>query len=102
LKVEGWWGSHFGFAPGILGSIGLKTAEIWLFLGSVWLCFSEKPNKDGHSLASFFQKNFFGKSQADKPTAETQTLSLICQQTEGRIGRATDAKRKHGGLKGDG
>jgi hypothetical protein len=38
-------------------------------LGLVWLCFLKKPNKDGHSLASFFQKNIF---RAQEPGARIQ------------------------------
>jgi hypothetical protein len=38
-------------------------------LGSIWLCFLEKPNKDGHSLASFFQKIYF---KAQEPEFRSQ------------------------------
>jgi hypothetical protein len=64
----------------------------FLHFGFDFALFLKKPNKDRHSLASFFQINFSGKSHAGKPTADAETLSLICQQIEGGIGRATDAK----------
>jgi hypothetical protein len=55
-----------------MGSLWVSVGSAGVNLGSVWLCFLKKPNKDGHSLASFFQKNIFlsAGARSQKPEFE--------------------------------
>jgi len=55
-----------------LGSIWLQIVKFWFYLGSFglnlgsfWVRFFTIVNNDGHSLGSFFQKNFFAGREAE-------------------------------------
>jgi hypothetical protein len=56
--VADWFGSADDDRKN-LAFFGLYLGSLWLYLGSFWVRFFTIVNNDGHSLGSFFQKNFF-------------------------------------------
>jgi hypothetical protein len=61
LERARFW-AGFGFKGEKLAFFGINLGSLWLYLGSFWVRFFTIVNNDGHSLGSFFQKNFFGES----------------------------------------
>ena len=76
MKVEGWWGSKFGFAPGIFGFNGLKRVEKWLYLGSIWVRFGfiflRNSIKTGKVWLRFSRKTFFKPRMGKNPGLENK------------------------------
>ena len=68
--MKGFRDSNFGFDLASkrqnLAFFGINLGSLWLYLGSFWVRFFTIVNNDGHSLGSFFQKNFFSETRSSK------------------------------------